>query len=110
MKDIWENTIVCNKCNCKVRKVVINKEDFSIRTWQCPKCGKEWYHPVDSNRYLQWKKLKNEKFKVKLRQVGNSFTISIPKQIVDFEELKIGEEGEWGLEKPNKLTFYLNEN
>jgi len=109
MKDIWENTIVCNECGSKTKKITINKENFDIRTWQCIKCGKEWHHPIDSNSYLQWKKIKNGKFRVKLRQVGNSITVSIPKEIVNFEKLKTGEEGEWKLEKPNKLTLNLIE-
>ncbi len=109
MKDIWENTIMCNECSAKTKKNVIRKDGFEIRVWQCQKCGKEWYHPIDSNRYLQWNKLRNEKFKVKLRQVGNSFAVSIPKELVRFEQLKTGEKGEWTLETPNKLILNLNE-
>ena len=109
MKDIWENKIVCNECGSETKKTITNKEGYDIRTWECFKCGKKWFHPIDSNKYLQWKKLKNEKFKVKLRQVGNSFTVSIPKEIVNFEQLKTGKEGVWVLEKPNKLIFNLFE-
>lgn len=106
-KDIWENLIVCNRCGSKTEKIEIDKEGFKIRTWRCKKCGKEWYHPIDSNQYLKWKKLKNERFRVRLRQVGNSFTVSVPKEIVNLEHLKIGLEAEWSFQTPRKWIFNL---
>jgi len=56
-KDICENSVICNECGSETEKIKIDKAGFKIRTWHCMKCGKEWYHPIDSNQYLKWGKL-----------------------------------------------------
>jgi len=82
--DIFDNTILCNKCNSKMEKVQIAKNGFSFRAVQCPKCGERIIHPNDAQEYKQFNQLKRKVFKVKLRLVGNSYAVSIPRPIVDF--------------------------
>ncbi|PIU75678.1 hypothetical protein COS75_03115 [Candidatus Pacearchaeota archaeon CG06_land_8_20_14_3_00_35_12] len=85
MADLFESTtIVCNECNKKMSRVTLEKEGFRIRAWHCPECGKKIYHPSDIEEYKKFQALKKRPFQVKLRIVGNSYTVSIPKDIISF--------------------------
>ena len=88
MRDVYENNIVCKKCRKVTIKSHIIKEGFKIRTWECKKCGRMWHHPLDSNEYLKFSKLRQKEFKVKLRKVGNSYSATIPQEIVEFEGIQ----------------------
>lgn len=108
MKDIYENDILCKICNKKTIKGEIIKDGFKIRTWECPKCNKIWHHPLDMNNYLQFNKLKQKHFKVKLRKVGNSFAATIPNEIIEFKGIsKEGSIIDVKLESANKIAVNL---
>ncbi len=84
MADIFDNTILCNKCNTKMKKAKFVKRNFLFRAMVCPKCEEKIIHPVDEQEYNRFKDLKNKEFRVKMRLVGNSYAVSIPKEIVSF--------------------------
>lgn len=84
MADLFDNIVHCGKCKARMQKGSMVKEGFSIRILQCPKCSNKIYHPVDIEEHKKFAELKNKAFKVKLRIVGNSYAVSIPKEIVDF--------------------------
>ncbi|MBW6442239.1 hypothetical protein K0A97_00450 [Patescibacteria group bacterium] len=84
MKDIFDNTILCSKCNLKMNPSKINKNGFIMRTVICPNCHEKIIHPADEQEYNKFINLKNKEFRVKMRLVGNSYTVSIPKEIVSF--------------------------
>lgn len=84
MQDIFNNTILCKKCDSKMQKASIRKNGFLIRVMNCPKCNEKLIHPVDEQEYNKFINLKNKEFRVKMRIVGNSYTVSIPKEIVLF--------------------------
>ncbi|MBI2672895.1 hypothetical protein HYX19_01420 [Candidatus Woesearchaeota archaeon] len=88
MKDIYENTILCDTCHIKTIKGQTTKEGFPIRTWKCSKCNQVWYHPGDLQDFENFSRLKNKTFQVKLRMVGNSYAVSIPREIIEFEEMR----------------------
>jgi len=94
MADIFDNTILCNKCNAKMKKAQLAKNGFLFRIMACPKCNDKIVHPVDEQEYNRFINLKNKEFKVKMRLVGNSYAVSIPKEIVLFmnEQKKIMDE------------------
>ena len=50
----------------------------------CPKCNEKIIHPSDETEYNKFADLKNKEFHVKMRLVGNSYSVSIPKEIVLF--------------------------
>ncbi len=111
MEDIFENIILCNNCNLKTDKLITLKDNFKLRKWVCNNCNKEWYHPGDLQEYNEFKELKNKKFQVKLRKVGNSHTISIPREIIEFEEefqRAVNEILDINLEEPRKLSIYFS--
>ena len=84
MQDIFDNTILCKKCNTKMKKAQISKNGFLFRAMICPKCGDKLIHPLDEAEYSKFINLRNKEFRVKMRLVGNSYTVSIPKEIVSF--------------------------
>ena len=86
MKDIFDATILCEKCNKKTTKGKLVKEGFPIRICKCTNCNKIWYHPSDMQDYENYKKIRHKTYKVKLRLVGNSYTVSIPREIIEFQE------------------------
>ena len=84
MVDIFDNTILCKKCDTKMKKAQVAKKGFLFRAVVCPKCDERIIHPVDEQEYNRFINLKNKEFKVKMRLVGNSYAVSIPKEIVSF--------------------------
>ncbi|MFH1585620.1 MAG: hypothetical protein ABIB79_02550 [archaeon] len=82
--DIFDNTILCNKCESKMKKAKIVKNGFLFRAVICPQCNSKIIHPADEQEYNKFINLKNKDFRVKMRIVGNSYTVSIPKEIVSF--------------------------
>ena len=67
-----------------MKKINLNKNGFLFRAVICPKCKEKIIHPVDKQEYNKFKNLKNKEFRVKMRLVGNSYAVSIPKEIVSF--------------------------
>lgn len=67
-----------------MEKIILIKDGFKIRAVNCPSCSNKILHPEDLRDYEQFKKMKDKQFKVKLRFVGNSYAVSIPKEIIDF--------------------------
>jgi len=84
MTDIFDAKISCKNCNCEMGKAVVRKGGFDLRAVQCPKCKDVIIHPRDQETFNHFSDLKGKTFNVKLRMVGNSHAISIPKEIVDF--------------------------
>ena len=84
MSDIFDNKILCKNCNKEMKKINLTKNKFIFRAMICPKCNYKLIHPVDEQEYNKFINLKNKEFKVKMRLVGNSYAVSIPKEIVSF--------------------------
>ena len=122
MTDIFDNTILCKKCNSKMKKAEIVKNGFILRTVVCPECNEKIIHPADEQEYNKFINLKNKEFIVKMRLVGNSYAVSIPKEIVlfireqekimndmvrlcfeDFGRLSLNFSGTTNLEKRNRI-------
>ncbi|MEK6956108.1 MAG: hypothetical protein AABW52_05590 [Nanoarchaeota archaeon] len=108
--DIFEHTVLCNKCNSKTKKNNALLEGFQVRTLECNKCSEVIYHPGDLKEFENFKSLKSRDFDVKLRMVGNSFCISIPKELIDFHkqgEKEFNNIMKLNLESPGKIIIYL---
>ena len=82
--DIFNETISCKNCKTEMKHAIVNKNGFELRAIQCPKCKKQIIHPADINGLENFNNLKGKTYNVKLRVVGNSHAISIPKEIVEF--------------------------
>jgi len=84
MPDIFDNEILCKNCHKTMKPLLVTKNGFNLRVLKCAKCGALIVHPADKAEYENFMKLKNKEFEVKMRMVGNSYSVSIPREIVDF--------------------------
>lgn len=112
MTDIFENKILCNKCNVEMKKAQMTKNGFIFRVVVCPKCQAKIVHPLDEEKYKRYIDLRNKEFSVKMRLVGNSYAVSIPKEIVSFmnQQKRIMDEMvKLCFEDANKLTLRFRE-
>lgn len=67
-----------------MKPVLISKNGFNLRAVKCEKCGEVLVHPEDKVEYENFIRLKQKEYNVKMRMVGNSYAVSIPKEIVSF--------------------------
>jgi len=108
MADVFENTMICSSCKKKTVKGEVMQDGFRVRVWKCPSCNKVWPHPGDMHEYEKFRELKNRNFNVKLRMVGNSYTISIPREIISFHEVKRDELVRLAMEDKDKVVLYFS--
>lgn len=109
--DIYDNTILCKRCNKQMDRIVITKDGYNLRAWRCPECKVIQLHPLDSEKYNEFQRLKQRDFEVKLRMIGNSFCVSIPREIIEFEkemQRKMNNMIRMSLENPGTLTLHFN--
>jgi len=113
MTDIFDNPILCNKCDSRMEKASIEKNGFIFRAMICPKCNEKIIHPVDEHEYNRFVDLKNKEFRVKMRLVGNSYSVSIPKEILSFmnEQKKMADDMvRLCFEEMGRVSLNFNEN
>ena len=84
MKDIFDAKVMCENCDKAMKPTLISKNGFNLRAVKCAECGEVIVHPVDKNEYNEFMRLKEKEYSVKMRMVGNSYAVSIPREIVDF--------------------------
>jgi len=84
MADIFDNPILCKKCNTRMKPVKLGKDGFLLRAVECPECKSRVLHPTDEAEYEKFRKLRDKTYRVKMRIVGNSYAVSIPREIVNF--------------------------
>jgi hypothetical protein len=111
MADIFDNAILCNKCKKTMKPLLISKNGFNLRTLKCEKCGEIIVHPVDKQEYENFVRLKQKEFEVKMRMVGNSYAISIPREIVDFmkdQENMINNMVKLSFQEAGRLSLMFN--
>lgn len=82
--DIFDAEIICKKCKREMIPVTIEKSGFHLRAVKCEKCGEKIVHPIDLEKFKHYDSMKGKTYNVKLRLVGNSHAVSIPKEVLDF--------------------------
>ncbi|HLC63537.1 MAG TPA: hypothetical protein VJJ21_04430 [Candidatus Nanoarchaeia archaeon] len=95
------------KCECKgnMNPIKTDWKGISVRGWKCKKCHEELIHPIDAQKALEIERARmNDELTVKLRKVGKSNVVTIPRLIMKTENLKPGKMLTWGIEK-NKLIL-----
>jgi hypothetical protein len=111
MTDIFDNKILCNNCEKVMKSVLISKNGFNLRAVKCEKCGETIVHPADKTEYEDFVRLKQKDFEVKMRMVGNSYAVSIPREIVDFmkeQESMINNMVKLNFEEAGRLSLMFN--
>jgi len=89
-KTLYEDELEC-ECGGTMVPKVFNVEGLDVRGWQCKKCSRIDYSD-DMNLVLTIKKFKKTGTALKLRKVGDTIVITIPKEIREAMELKEGED------------------
>ncbi|MGK0208974.1 MAG: hypothetical protein ACI83O_000234 [Patescibacteria group bacterium] len=84
MADLFDNTILCKDCKVAMKKADVLRNGFVMRSLKCDSCPNVILHPDDVREFDNFKQLQSKQFRVKLRIVGNSYAVSIPREIVDF--------------------------
>tara|TARA_Y100000310_G_scaffold337547_1_gene424866 strand:- start:1678 stop:2049 length:372 start_codon:yes stop_codon:yes gene_type:complete len=108
MTDLFDNPVLCKNCEIKMQKISLVKNGFTFRSLQCRTCGNRIVHPEDKQEYDHYLNLRKKDFNVKLRMVGNSYTVSIPKEIVNFinEQNKVMDDMvRLNLDRMNRLSL-----
>ncbi|MBS3128524.1 hypothetical protein J4410_05235 [Candidatus Woesearchaeota archaeon] len=83
-------------CGSRMRKMTTSLKGISVRGWECEKCHEEMIHPEDAQKVLEIEKARKKNLlTVKLRKVGKSNVITVPKIIMETEHLKEGQKFEW---------------
>ena len=110
MVDLFENTILCHNCDKKMGREDVLQNGFKIRSIKCPNCKNRILHPDDLHGYDYFKNLKDKRYKVKLRFVGNSYAVSIPREIVDFmndQDKKMNEMVDLCFEELGRISLHF---
>lgn len=113
MMDIFDNQILCKHCEKPMGTVLISRNGFNLRAKKCVKCGETIVHPQDKAEYENFMRLKQKEFNVKMRMVGNSYAVSIPREIVDFmreQESMINDMVRLSFEDAGRLRLMFNTN
>ena len=105
MRDIYETTVLCDSCHGETQKSSVERNGFLLRSWHCLSCNKQWYHPSDVQAYDEFVRLKQKDFQVKLRSVGNSWIVSIPKEIIRFQEISATKVVNLQMDEPGKVVL-----
>lgn len=84
MTDLFDAKISCKNCDIVMSRGRVEHGGMLVRALRCGKCGDMIIHPEDKIAVEQFRNLKGKTFSVKLRVVGNSHAVSIPKEVVDF--------------------------
>lgn len=90
---------------------LVSKNGFNLRIVCCEKCGETIVHPADKQEYENFMTLKKKEFEVKMRMVGNSYAISIPREIVDFmkeQENMINNMVKLSFQEAGRLSLMFN--
>ena len=110
MTDIFDNTIICKNCNKKMVPADVEKNGFKLRALKCYDCKNQIIHPDDLKEYESFQNLRKKTFRVKLRFVGNSYAVSIPREIIDFmneQEKKMGDVVNLCFEELGRISLQL---
>lgn len=94
-----------------MKPILISKNGFNLRALKCEKCSEVIVHPSDKQEYEEFMALKQKDFEVKMRMVGNSYAVSIPREIVDFmksQESMINDMVKLSFEQAGRLSLCFN--
>lgn len=112
MGDVFEHKILCKRCNSLMQRATVIKNGFKLRALVCPNGHDKIIHPSDEEEYKRFKELRGKEFRVKMRIVGNSYAVSIPKEIVSFmyeQEKFMNDMVRLCFEDAGKLSLTFNE-
>tara|TARA_Y100000310_G_C20454370_1_gene702327 strand:+ start:184 stop:501 length:318 start_codon:yes stop_codon:yes gene_type:complete len=95
----FENLKMKCECGGSMENIKTEWKGIIVRGWKCRKCKEEVINPIDAQKALDIERARKEnKLKVKLRRVGKSDVVTVPSILKEVENLRTGQELEWGIE------------
>ena len=95
-----ENVTINCTCGGHMKTINTTWKDIDVRGWKCAKCGEELINPEDAQKALEIERARKKNLlTVKLRKVGKSSVVTIPRTLIEAENLKEGQKMEWKLEQ-----------
>ncbi len=95
----FENLKLKCECGGNMEKIKTEWKGIVVRGWKCKGCNEELINPVDAQKALEIERArKRNELKVKLRKVGKSSVVTVPRTIIETENLKDGQKLEWSVE------------
>jgi len=95
----FENLKLKCECGGSMERMETEWKGIVVRGWRCKKCKEEVINPIDAQKALEIERARKEnKLKVKLRRVGKSDVVTVPSILKEVENLRTGQEFEWGIE------------
>lgn len=95
----FENLKIKCECGGNMEKIKTEWKGIEVRGWRCKKCNEEVLNPIDAQKALEIEKARKKNLlTVKLRKVGKSNIVTVPRPIIEAENLKEGQKLEWGIE------------
>lgn len=95
------------ECGGMARRSTVKYKNYEVRGWICKKCKKEYIHPEDSLKISKLEELRKSKVRVKIRTVGQSLVITLPKEIAKLYGLEKGETVELSPENFKKIEIEI---
>ncbi|MBI4450338.1 AbrB/MazE/SpoVT family DNA-binding domain-containing protein [Candidatus Woesearchaeota archaeon] len=85
-------------CGGTMHRGLTKWKGMMLRSWKCPDCKEVALHPVDADRalHINWAR-KRRSLDVRVRKVGSSLTLTIPKIVVDAAEIRAGQRAHWNM-------------
>jgi len=90
---------------------LVKRNGFNLRAVSCKRCNETIIHPEDKSEYEEFVRLKKKDYEVKMRLVGNSYAVSIPREIVSFmreQERMVDDMGRLSFEDAGRLSVLFN--
>ncbi len=98
------------KCLCGNAAVEthVNIDGFKIKAWKCESCHEEYLDSAEAQFLLLMKKMQKKPHTAKVGVLGDSYIIRIPKEIVDYMQIKKGEKTRISLAGPHEILVSVN--
>lgn len=96
--DLERLKLTC-ECGGKMDRIRTTWRKIEVRGWKCRRCNEELIHPADAQKALEIERARKKHLLiVKLRRVGKSRVVTVPRPIIEAENLKEGQKLEWRFE------------
>lgn len=98
------------KCQCgkSTDETHLNIDGFKIKAWKCESCGEEYLDSAEAQFLLMMKKMQKKPHTAKVGVLGDSYIIRIPKEIVEYMQIKKGEKAKISLAGPHEILVAVN--
>ncbi len=98
------------KCLCGklAEETHVNLDGHRIKAWKCKDCDEEYLDSAEAQFLLMRKKMEKRPLTATVGVLGDSYIIRIPKEIVEFMQIRKGEKAKITLAGPHDIMVSVN--